>query len=188
VFTALGNNNYLAAVAAAKQMVTVDMTGGTDLHSSKNFGNCGQAMGDSIVRLEDVAESRSRRELRSERRVSGKRSCSSASSGAEANILTVAKRSARRFRTCSRSYRPASGRNRLRLDRVHQHVHLRGREDIVESLVIVTVVIFLFLGSLRAVIVPVIAMPLSLVGTFSTTMMLIDHESNANTNATASIY
>jgi multidrug efflux pump len=30
----------------------------------------------------------------------------------------------------------------------------------------VTIVIFLFLGTLRAVIVPVIAMPLSLVGTF----------------------
>jgi len=40
-------------------------------------------------------------------------------------------------------------------------------KTLVESLVIVTVVIFLFLGSLRAVIIPVIAMPLSLIGTFS---------------------
>ena len=39
-------------------------------------------------------------------------------------------------------------------------------KTLVEALLIVTVVIFLFLGSLRAVAVPVIAMPLSLVGAF----------------------
>jgi multidrug efflux pump len=39
-------------------------------------------------------------------------------------------------------------------------------KTLVEALLIVTVVIFLFLGSFRAVIVPLIAMPLSLIGTF----------------------
>jgi Cation/multidrug efflux pump len=39
-------------------------------------------------------------------------------------------------------------------------------KTLVEALLIVTLVIFLFLGSLRAVIIPVIAMPLSLIGTF----------------------
>ena len=39
-------------------------------------------------------------------------------------------------------------------------------KTLIEALLIVTLVIFLFLGSLRAVIIPVIAMPLSLVGTF----------------------
>ena len=39
-------------------------------------------------------------------------------------------------------------------------------KTLVEALLIVTVVIYLFLGSLRAVLVPVIAMPLSLIGTF----------------------
>ena len=41
---------------------------------------------------------------------------------------------------------------------------------LVEALLIVTVVVFAFLGSLRSVLIPVIAIPLSLVGTF--TMML----------------
>jgi len=45
-------------------------------------------------------------------------------------------------------------------------------KTLVESLVIVTVVIFLFLGSLRAVIIPVIAMPLSLIGTFFVMLVL----------------
>jgi multidrug efflux pump len=39
-------------------------------------------------------------------------------------------------------------------------------KTLVEALVIVTVVIFLFLGSPRAVFIPVVAMPLSLVGAF----------------------
>src|SRR4029079_9811365 len=39
-------------------------------------------------------------------------------------------------------------------------------KTLVESLVIVALVIFLFLGSFRAVIVPLIAMPLSLIGAF----------------------
>src|SRR5262249_25599308 len=39
-------------------------------------------------------------------------------------------------------------------------------KTLVEALLIVTVVIFLFLGSLRAVVIPVVAMPLSMIGTF----------------------
>src|SRR2546430_16200781 len=39
-------------------------------------------------------------------------------------------------------------------------------KTLIEALLIVTGVIFLFLGSLRAVIIPVVAMPLSLIGTF----------------------
>src|SRR5581483_7022525 len=45
-------------------------------------------------------------------------------------------------------------------------------KTLLEALVIVTVVIFLFLGSFRAVVVPVIAMPLSLIGTFFIMLML----------------
>ncbi|MBS0220151.1 MAG: efflux RND transporter permease subunit [Proteobacteria bacterium] len=42
---------------------------------------------------------------------------------------------------------------------------------LIEALLIVTVVVFLFLGSVRSVLIPTVAIPLSLVGTF--TMMLI---------------
>ncbi|MBA3662007.1 MAG: efflux RND transporter permease subunit [Gammaproteobacteria bacterium] len=44
-------------------------------------------------------------------------------------------------------------------------------KSLFEALLIVTVVIFLFLGSLRSVIVPIVAIPLSLIGTFF--MMLL---------------
>src|SRR6202012_84984 len=39
-------------------------------------------------------------------------------------------------------------------------------KTLIEALIIVTVVIYLFLGTLRAVVIPVVAMPLSLVGAF----------------------
>src|SRR5476651_2331516 len=41
---------------------------------------------------------------------------------------------------------------------------------LIEALIIVTIVVFLFLGSLRSVMIPTVAIPLSLIGTF--TMML----------------
>ncbi len=44
--------------------------------------------------------------------------------------------------------------------------------SLVEALLIVTAVIFIFLGSVRSVIIPVIAMPLSLIGTFLFMLLL----------------
>lgn len=44
--------------------------------------------------------------------------------------------------------------------------------SLVEALAIVTIVIFLFLGSVRSVIIPVIAMPLSLIGAFFIMLLL----------------
>src|SRR5205085_1404559 len=41
-----------------------------------------------------------------------------------------------------------------------------------EALIIVTIVIFLFLGSMRSVIIPVVAIPLSLVGAFFIMLIL----------------
>jgi multidrug efflux pump len=44
--------------------------------------------------------------------------------------------------------------------------------SLLEALVIVTVVIFLFLGSFRSIIIPVVAIPLSLIGVFFIMLML----------------
>ena len=45
-------------------------------------------------------------------------------------------------------------------------------KTLVEAVLIVTAVVFVFLGSLRSVLIPVIAIPLSLVGTFSVMLAL----------------
>ncbi len=45
-------------------------------------------------------------------------------------------------------------------------------KSLVEALVIVTIVIFLFLGSVRSVIIPSVAIPLSLIGAFFVMLLL----------------
>lgn len=57
---------------------------------------------------------------------------------------------------------------------VHASIH-EVIKSLVEALLIVSVVIFLFLGSLRSVFIPAIAIPLSLIGTFL--IMLLFHYS-----------
>ncbi|HEX4232822.1 MAG TPA: efflux RND transporter permease subunit [Caldimonas sp.] len=171
VSQALANNNYLAALGASKgQMVTVPLTAGTDLHSVDEFKKLAlRQNGDSIVRLEDVATVT----LGSENydfnvAFSGVRSVFIGIKVApEANILDVAKRVREAFPEL-RDQLPAGVTGEIVYDSTEfiNTSIVEVVKTLVEALLIVTVVIYLFLGSLRAVIVPVIAMPLSLVGTF----------------------
>ncbi|MGA2551562.1 MAG: efflux RND transporter permease subunit [Burkholderiaceae bacterium] len=177
VFTALSNNNYLSAVGTSKgQMVTVDLTAGTDLHSVEEFQKLIiKQSADSLVRLEDVATV----VLGSEDydfnvAFSGKRSVFIGIKVApEANILDVAARVRKEFPALQQQL-PTGVTGEIVYDST-DFINTSISEVIktlVEALVIVTVVIYLFLGSLRAVIIPVIAMPLSLVGTFFVMLLL----------------
>ena len=171
VSTALANNNYLAALGSTKgQMVTIPLTAGTDLHSVDEFKKLViKNSGDSVVRLEDLATV----SLGSENydfnvAFSGVRSVFIGIKVApDANILDVAKR-VRAVFPGIQSQLPAGLRGEIVYDST-AFINTSIKEVIktlVEALVIVTIVIFLFLGSFRAVLVPVIAMPLSLIGTF----------------------
>ncbi|MCP3724029.1 efflux RND transporter permease subunit [Paraburkholderia sp. CNPSo 3272] len=171
VFTALGNNNYLATLGTTKgQMISVDLNAGTDLHSVEDFKKLvvTQKNG-AIVRLEDVANV----VLGADNydfnvAFSGKRSVFIGIKVApDANVLDVAKRVKAIFPELQRQF-PTGMTGDIVYDAT-DFINTAIAEvvkTLVEALLIVTVVIFLFLGSLRAVIVPVIAMPLSLIGTF----------------------
>ncbi|MFK2906035.1 efflux RND transporter permease subunit [Dyella ginsengisoli] len=168
---ALAANNYLAAVGSSKgQAVTVDLTAASDLHTVDEFKQLAvkQDKG-AIVRLEDVATVT----LGSDSydfnvAFSGKRSVFIGIKVApDANVLDVAKRVREAFPDIQKQL-PSGLTGEIVYDGT-EFVNSSIDEvvkTLVEALVIVTVVIFLFLGSLRAVIIPVIAMPLSLVGTF----------------------
>ena len=171
VSTALGNNNYLAALGSSKgQMVTVPLTASTDLHSVEEFKRLAvKQSGDAIVRLEDVATVT----LGSETydfnvAFSGVRSVFIGIKVApDANILDVAKRIRDGFPEL-RAQLPNGVTGAIVYDST-EFINTSISEvvkTLLESLLIVTIVIYLFLGSFRAVIVPVIAMPLSLIGTF----------------------
>jgi len=177
VSTALTANNYLAALGASKgQMVTVPLTAGTDLHSLDEFKHLiVKQSGDSIVRLEDVATVT----LGSENydfnvAFDGVRSVFIGIKVApDANILDVAKRVRSTFPDL-KAQLPTGVTGEIVYDST-DFINTSISEvvkTLVEALLIVTVVIYLFLGSFRAVVVPLVAMPLSLIGTFFIMLML----------------
>ncbi len=177
VSAALAQNNYLTGLGATKgQMVTVPLTAGTDLHTVDEFKALAiKQAGGAIVHLEDIATVT----LGSENydfnvAFSGVRSVFIGIKVApEANILDVAKRVRQAFPAIKEQLP-----NGLTGEIVYDSTEFINTsidevvKTLLEALVIVTIVIYLFLGSLRAVIVPVIAMPLSLVGTFFVMLML----------------
>ncbi|MGA9420728.1 MAG: efflux RND transporter permease subunit [Rhodanobacteraceae bacterium] len=171
VYQALSANNYLAAIGTTKgQMVSVDLTAATDLHTVDEFKQLAVKQKDgAIVRLEDVANVT----LGAENydfnvAFSGKQAVFIGIKVApEANVLDVAQR-VRDAIPDIQSQLPGGLTGTIVYDgtefvtsSIHEVV-----KTLIEALLIVTIVIFLFLGSLRAVIIPVIAMPLSLIGTF----------------------
>ncbi|MGN6382379.1 MAG: efflux RND transporter permease subunit [Dyella sp.] len=168
---ALAANNYLAAVGSSKgQAVTVDLTAASDLHTVDEFKQLAvkQDKG-AIVRLQDVATvSLGSDSYDFNVAFSGKRSVFIGIKVApDANVLDVAKAVRDAFPEIQHQL-PSGITGEIVYDGT-EFVNSSIDEvvkTLVEALVIVTVVIFLFLGSLRAVIIPVIAMPLSLVGTF----------------------
>src|SRR5579862_6185681 len=171
VYQALTSNNYLAAVGTTKgQMVSVDLTAATDLHSVDEFKQLSIKQKDgAIVRLQDVATVvLGAEDYDSNVSFSGRLAVFIGIKAApDANILDVAKR-VRAAMPDVQSQLPNGLRGQVVYDStefvvssIHEVI-----KTLVEALLIVTAVIYLFLGSLRAVIIPVIAMPLSLVGTF----------------------
>jgi len=177
VVTALGANNYLAAVGSTKgQAVTIDLRAGTDLHSVEEFKQLVvKQSGSALVHLEDVATV----ELGAETydlsvAFSGHNSVFIGIKVApEANFLDVAQRVRAVFPSIQTQF-PTGMTGKIVYDAtdfVNTSI-AEVEKTLIESLLIVTVVIFLFLGNFRAVVVPVIAMPLSLVGTFFIMLIL----------------
>jgi multidrug efflux pump len=171
VSTALTNNNYLSAVGSTKgQMVTVDLTAGTDLHSVAEFKQLVvKHNGDALVRLEDVANvTLGAEDYNTSVAFSGKRSVFIGIKVApNANILTVAE-SVRKAFPDLQSQLPAGVRGNIVYDST-EFINTSIYEvvkTLAEAMLIVSIVIYLFLGSFRAVIVPLLAIPLSLIGTF----------------------
>jgi multidrug efflux pump len=143
VYAALAANNYLSPVGSTKgQMVSVDLVASTDLHSLDEFRKLViKRNGADIVYLEQVAT--------------------------DANLLDVAKRIRNTFPDIQKQL-PTGLDAKIVFDST-DFINTSIEEvvkTLLEALIIVTIVIYLFLGSYRAVAVPVLAMPLSLIGTF----------------------
>lgn len=176
VSTALTNNDYIASLGNTKgQMVQVNLTASTSLHSVDEFKKLivKQANG-AIVRLQDVANvTLGSDDYESATMFNGRQSVYIGIQIAPtANLLDVIKG--------VRAALPAIEQqlpNGLTMGVIYDSSEFVNSSisevihTLVEALVIVTLVVFAFLGSWRSVLIPVIAIPLSLIGTFLMMLM-----------------
>ncbi len=166
---ALAANNFLSAVGHTQgSLVQVNLTANTDLRSVEEFKNLVvRQNGDRLVRLRDIADvSLGAEDYDSEVRFSGERAVFM---GVwvlpNANSLDVIKRVRKEMEAIQREL-PAGLNGRIAYDAtkyIEDAIH-EVLKTLTETLLIVSVVIFLFLGSLRSVLIPLAAIPLSLIG------------------------
>ncbi|MBI5014932.1 MAG: efflux RND transporter permease subunit [Deltaproteobacteria bacterium] len=166
---ALAANNFLSAVGQTKgSLIQVNLTADTDLRSVQEFKRLVvREQGGATVRLEDVAEVvLGAEDYDTEVRFSGQ---TAVFIGVwplpNANSVDVIRRVHAEMAALQRDL-PSGMQARVAYDAtnyitnaIHEVLTTLG-----ETLLIVVVVIFLFLGSMRSVLIPVLAIPLSLVG------------------------
>jgi len=174
---ALAANDFLSAVGSTKgQMVQVNLTASTSLHSLDEFRRLVvKQKNGAIVRLEDVANvTLGAENYDTSVGFDGKQAVYIGIQVApSANLLEVIKRVRDAF-PAVQAQLPQGLDGRIVYDST-KFVNASIREvvkTIAEALIIVTLVVFAFLGSVRSVIIPTIAIPLSLVSTFTVMLAL----------------
>ena len=166
---ALQANNALAAVGATKgSMISVSLVANTDLKNVEEFKQLVVAQRNgSIIRLRDIAEIvLGAEDYNTEVRFGGQ---TATFMGlwvlpTDSTVEVIAR--ARAIMPEIERALPAGLRFKLAYDgtKYISDALTEILRTLIETLLIVMVVIFLFMGSLRSVLIPIIAMPLSLVG------------------------
>jgi multidrug efflux pump len=171
VSVALTSNDYISGIGTTKgQMVQVNLSASTSLHSADEFRNLViKQVGGAVVRLRDVANvTLGSEDYESEVGFDGKQAVYIGIQVAPAaNLLDVIQGVHNVFPEIQ-ALLPHGLNGEIIYDST-EFVHSAINEvirSLVEALAIVTVVVFLFLGSVRSSLIPTVAIPLSLVGTF----------------------
>jgi multidrug efflux pump len=166
---ALTANNALAAIGQTKgELVQIELTATTDVQSVESFKKLVvRAENGAFVRLEDVADVVLGADTYDmDVRFSGK---PEVFMGVwvlpTANSLDVIARVHEQIRTLQEEL-PVGMRARVAFDSTDyiRNAISEVTRTLTETILIVMLVIFLFLGSLRSVLIPIVAIPLSLVG------------------------
>jgi multidrug efflux pump len=166
---ALAANNYLSAVGQTKgSLVQVNLTANTDLRSVKEFEQLVvREQNGAVVRLRDVAKvALGAEDYDVAVNFSGKTAVFIGIWALpNANALDVLRRVTSEMDALQREI-PEALEARVAYDatRYIENAIDEVVKTLGETLLIVVVVIFLFLGSLRSVLVPVVAIPVSLIG------------------------
>jgi multidrug efflux pump len=174
---ALSGNDYIAGLGSTKgQMVQVNLTAATSLHSLDEFRNLVvKQAGGANVKLRDVATvTLGSDDYDSSVSFNGKQAVYVGIQVAPAaNLLDVIKRVKAIFPDIKEAL-PSGLIGEIVYDStefvsssIDEVVH-----TLIEALAIVTAVVFMFLGSWRSALIPVIAIPLSLIGVFTILLAL----------------
>src|ERR1051325_7273676 len=165
----LAANNFLSAAGHTKgSLVQINLSANTDLRSIEEFKNLViRQSGDKLVRLSDIANVElGAEDYDSDVRFSGERAVFM---GVwvlpNANSLDVIKRVRVEMGEIEKEL-PTGLSGKMAYDAT-KYVDAAISEvlkTLTETLIIVAIVIYLFLGSLRSVLVPLVAIPISLIG------------------------
>jgi len=166
---ALANNNFLSAIGQTKgSLMQVNLTVNTDLRSVDEFRNLVvRQSGNNLIRIKDIADvALGAEDYDAEVRFSGEKAVFM---GVwvlpNANSLDVIKRVRTEMASIQKDLPTgmtaaiAYDATKYIDDALHEVV-----KTLTVTLGIVAVVVFLFLGSLRSVLIPLIAIPISLIG------------------------
>lgn len=169
VYDSLARNNFLAAVGKTKgRDVQVDLLTDTDLKSTAEFEDLiVRERGGTMVRLKDISRvALGSEEPTGQAGFNGKPAMwLSVWPLPKANELEVAALLKRRIEEV-RPTLPAGVNMTLAYDGTYymEHAITEITHTLIETVGIVSLVVFLFMGSLRTVLVPLVAMPVSLIG------------------------
>src|SRR5882762_520109 len=165
----LARNNFLSAVGNTKgSLLQVNLTANTDLHTVDDFKKLviRQEKG-NLVRLSDIADVElGAEDYNTEVRFSGQKAVFMGIYVLpNANAVEVIKRVRVEMEQIQREL-PAGMKGEIAYDAtayINDAIH-EVVKTLIDTLLIVMIVIFLFLGSIRSVVVPVVAIPISLIG------------------------
>jgi multidrug efflux pump len=177
VTAALGANNVIAGIGNTKgQMVQVNLTASTNLHSAEEFRALVlKQVNGGIVRLGDVAKvTLGSDDYESSVEYNGKQGVYiGIQTVPSASLLTVVA-GVKAVLPSIQQQLPAGVTGNVIYDStvfVNSSI-TEVERSLAETALIVTLVVFAFLGSPRSVVIPIVTIPLSLIGTFTVMLAL----------------
>ncbi len=169
VSAALAANNHLSALGNTKgNLIQVALTANTDLRSVDEFKNLVlRQQNNAIIRIRDIADVElGAEDYDTDVKLSGETAVfmgiyvlPTANSLDVIHAVTVEMESIKKELPGGMQAKVAYDATAYIDDAIHEVFHTLG-----DTLLIVVIVIFLFLGSVRSVLIPVVAIPLSLIG------------------------
>ncbi|WP_428489541.1 efflux RND transporter permease subunit [Rhodopila sp.] len=177
VTAALAGNNVVAGIGTTKgQMVQLNLTASTTLHSAQQFRNLVvKQVNGGIIRLGDVANvTLGSDDYESSVEYNGQKGVYLGIQTVPSASLLAVVNGVKAVLPQIQQQLPAGLSGDVIYDStifVNSSIHEVER-SLAETVLIVTLVIFAFLGSPRSVIIPVVTIPLSLIGTFAVMLAL----------------